>query len=1123
MSYNGTRRDRPSERGDSRNRSYSPIERRYKGENRFTKKNSEDRLREEREDQARRYTDNQRRPSGSFSKDQDWERNSRSLATHAKNYDQNADSRRESRDDAVRPQKDAILPRLDKSDSSSRHGTGTMNSSNTPQADFVTLLEEFGNSVARKVALQFRTDSAEATLQRRISEIEDFRPYQNDYSSSVTNAQMLSKAKAVKDLEMLNKKLQAPDANLKKTIKALAEAFSDHQRPSARDFNDLRQNFKDLESQSEGQFSTLQKTWQNDLDTLKTHIHDISSQIRSNAESIILLGNDMSKLKAESTQLNANGIASQLATGEKIDDLATQVEALAKKMDEIPTNSNLESQKTSADLRSLQMVCGERHGQFDQLRQYVMGDGSGQQSIREMLSDLNDRSTSDEALLRSLRDDSESIRGKYEVLYEKFATQVILSPAEATFSRVAPDVVNTLQHRVAKLEKQLDDTLKSTQAIELVTKSHRQAIEAAKAAQEQGDNLFGDMLDGLTKRCETNEVSVQHLRAAHGGENDAIKSRMHALEATTESIKTYMRDFKINHTPTVAINTRPAPVADVSGYTAMASKLHSLDQQLEAKMMTLKQTLMSDFRDETDSLQMGVRSLDARFNNLSTEYLAKHILGHMQGFYPHVAKLEATLDSLATNANLVQGHARLLEERVQALEGSPIIKGLEDRIRTFESDLASSKTDAHVVREALNLYIPKLEHHNSQIEGLTTQVTQMHGTAAQVQPLLDHVEILENRLGRTNNMFEIRLLTTEENVKTLVERVTNFESNSATSENCANSSTVPVTDELTRTKERVDMMEANYKTAKNIFIVAEAHTTMLEALDGRLKAIEAVAASVTADMDRAVTAYVETMSSKQPVETRKVDTKQPNADSVADTTRADELASLGGHLLVLENVNNATTTAISSDIQSFQDRVKSLEARFDIFKKDVIGNAQSELKLLGDRVGSFAEHTQALNEQVAILRKDVNTLETERNTSREADGVSKEAVLAELHALEKSVSDLTSAAENRAQVLQELGTKFEEHEKDFGEHQVDVAERIGYMLADLDTFQSQIKDLDSSIDNVRKATTVKASQLIRSASATSTNVKSPSKRKDSSNSSIFGGPLPKRRRLPETEAHEDSE
>ncbi len=113
----------------------------------------------------------------------------------------------------------------------------------------------------------------------------------------------------------------------------------------------------------------------------------------------------------------------------------------------------------------------------------------------------------------------------------------------------------------------------------------------------------------------------------------------------------------------------------------LKSDVSDLTRKLDKTNQVMQETI-KDVKTKWETLQFSIVNLDHQFNNLTTENLAEHIIGHLDRLYPQSRQI-------VENITVLDRRAQAVERRLDELD-----KMEERQEQVRDSDKRSEKSDA---------------------------------------------------------------------------------------------------------------------------------------------------------------------------------------------------------------------------------------------------------------------------------------------------------------------------------------------------------------------------------------------------------------------------------------------
>jgi hypothetical protein len=585
--------------------------------------------------------------------------------------------------------------------SGTRSGSRTPNTPNTPvfappkqKTELHSVLLEFSNRTLQLSSLDLKREAAAKELKRQILAFDHSRRFHEKFPS-LSEQQANNKARAQKDLDDLDRKYKEEDSARNRIIEAIASRVMSSSTSALESeyFRKLEKELLEVKSQfsSHGQIQKDFEDVRNQIRNLKQRPNDLISltnrvdRIQSRLDGFPNLRLDVDKMREESRRVTA-----------MLDDQIIAFTKLKNTVDGADDTGGLlqfvaEAEQTSRDLAS---ALNQAHTDMDDLEKKV-------DSIQKELDKFK----------------SEDVAGVFMGGSASAKGAVLLDQS----------AMEKLQQEVSDLHAKMD--------------SSRADVADLIADQPKRDDAILEEIEKVTKMSEENSAK---LESGLGELRRNCSEGTMRLESSILRIDSSISDMKVKATvapPTAPIVATTQPVVGVGRieYDRDLTKHKERIDELQRKSDTLEEKVEAN----ASSLQ----HLDSRYNNITTEHVAKSMVGQLHVLYPQVGNVQHEVEQLRNMQKTLQDQIQQLTDKVDK-----------------QSELQNnSKTDPGNDSEALRSDMEKLHkiqvEHSSKLEMLEELIlsTRME-TATELGKHSAQIDSLYTRTGadppEDSNEFE---------------------------------------------------------------------------------------------------------------------------------------------------------------------------------------------------------------------------------------------------------------------------------------------------------------------------------------------------------------------------------
>jgi chromosome segregation ATPase len=609
------------------------------------------------------------------------------------------------------------------------------------------LFTRFMAEVSEQTALQLRRDSAKKILEQKTAAYEKALIMHKEFPSAEESTKA-SKDRAQKEFEKLEKELMRKRGESAKLSEDISEIVYPDEEPSDSD-RDVTTKIKDLEDKL-AQYqadSEILKIKQLQLDqlcsTLMTDndkrllVESIGSGFNSVKQDASAFAAKLSSLEAEMAQLKESQTPSDLRSSfegltlringleqqkpsEDNEELKSRIDTLSSKIDELQqtrhTGVELQPPNLDEDITSLRGTMGSLSSRVDALETIKLELSKAVETINSTLA-LQEAAVND-------RSEMQSVHSSIKALS--------LSEGE-------------IRTGFAKLQNQMRALGKDLRSVKMVERGRHPSDASVRETNGLSNDLRIAIHDEIRAQQEAVDVVLDQKFGDLEGQLQNLRGHLKPLEAQLGEVDGSLSSFRNQHA-----GQRDQIAIDLAG---MRGDINSTREEINA----MKQN-------DIPSLQLAYNSLDYRMNNLSTEHLARQILGqldaHIRGSEKNIATLELRLQEVERRAANGEGYnisKRDVEESLRNIR-KELIDGVDERLDEVKNifldlnkDLA--KEQMHL-RTEVDTNHTKWQNVKDDLEASKTNITEAMGSLrSEVDALSSKTQTIEADLNASKNDF----------------------------------------------------------------------------------------------------------------------------------------------------------------------------------------------------------------------------------------------------------------------------------------------------------------------------------------------------------------------------------
>jgi hypothetical protein len=208
-----------------------------------------------------------------------------------------------------------------------------------------------------------------------------------------------------------------------------------------------------------------------------------------------------------------------------------------------------------------------------------------------------------------------------------------------------------------------DDASSASQQIHALKISMNAIIAEIRESQDASDIAHGAVIQGLSENVLKMEARVAELmngaetlqaqQRATSDEQRQVLRRVGSLESDFVHMKPVRAVAPLNGSENVASSASPTGSLQ-NGFHAPGIDWGPALNALSSEVADINRRLAETKQFEA-GINMGIRNLDTRMNNIYTDHLCKQIIGQLQTVYPNLVRVESQLADLKARMGVVEG------------------------------------------------------------------------------------------------------------------------------------------------------------------------------------------------------------------------------------------------------------------------------------------------------------------------------------------------------------------------------------------------------------------------------------------------------------------------------------
>lgn len=539
---------------------------------------------------------------------------------------------------------------------SSRRSSGHGTPLDKPDKPIVTFAQELAkmmsNELNRSMA-QKQVDAARKESEKASRVCEEFKKFVTSFPASYERASQDSKDKKAR-LEKLTKELKEIESTITTTdiashIKSLLRAEA---RTSSVSVEERLNRVEMQNEQLKEQIQILKQESSIREDEVKTWHEASKAAIAEATLSQNLLTVLQAKYEAQESQIASLNIDAMHRTTEKLkDDLAQVVsvnDVLSAKQKQIEG-----SQETLSSLPSKIQRC--------------------QLAIQD-ISPIVEQSTKD---YRSIETDVGELKVALGLLAENFKS---INEDVAIYDiriKGIESITHNLEEAVQRIESRACNPMSSAAERAMpstITLQQQQASQPPSSVlnQELRESLgvsqpMFDMLNLIHRQIDLLRRILPETIAE--SQNEALTQLKIQIEARQDEFEEKLKDLGMKHerhaeSTSGLLDATSQPAASSETAHSIQALAIVIEKDLRANIHGLQSSVVN-LESKSNNHDIGLRTLDARMNNIYTDHLAHQIIGTLADAYPNLPRVDALVHQLSESQTKLESDAQILNEHIK--------------------------------------------------------------------------------------------------------------------------------------------------------------------------------------------------------------------------------------------------------------------------------------------------------------------------------------------------------------------------------------------------------------------------------------------------------------------------
>ena len=554
---------------------------------------------------------------------------------------------------------------------------GEKQDENAPLKNLIQRLSDFSQTVTTIASVTVQRDLAKNKMEKRIGEYERWRPHHESYTSLAEEHEK-EMAKAKQATASMDERFKNHEEVREKAIQMMATTML-----AAGNGTVVAKPSED--EQIAKHLVTEVKDLKAELDSVKTLLSNVKTSGDENLSRN--LERDIENTKVDLNELRSAVTNFKVDVGQLRESQTIQAR-LDLRVNDLEKQSVSKNNLTAAKLK-FQSLIERLDGETINLKERLDSFSGLKPELsraKARIKDLSDNITIQKESVHELRNELVGEGPTNPGLLE------IIGNQESNLTEIGKALTKNTdelqQHdaRITNLESlaastQTQNTLRN-QSVEAASRIDKinDAITDIKHEQVMKDELVSDEMEKLSSSIKALQEQAELLRL-HFEELMVTDTRDHSQDQEQQS-------QQFNDVPRTQQPMTPSEIIAIRAQTDAAVK-EVVDTTLSDQRATLE-----EYQKRLATCETFTLALQQRFDNMSTESLARNMVNQMQAMYPHAANAQTEIESIKGNhAAMAQEISRLSAEMPATRErasqiGSGSIDSQQGEILVLKSILA---------------------------------------------------------------------------------------------------------------------------------------------------------------------------------------------------------------------------------------------------------------------------------------------------------------------------------------------------------------------------------------------------------------------------------------------------
>lgn len=561
----------------------------------------------------------------------------------------------------------------------------------------LAVLGDFTDHVSSMASIHVQRDNVKKHLAMQEAEFIKWRK-QHIIFPPLAEQQETNRAKAQKEFDDLDKKLKQHVKSRDQLAKAIAMSVISNQSEGGGESAGVHFLEKELE------------TTRSDIQMLRAEMNQASLDLGL----VYAVQRDAKKSQKRIADMDSK-LGMLLATSAKppaeekqFIKLQEKLSMLQDRVDDIP-NLKLDLSKSKQEVRDLNSLVNVQVDGLQELKDTVSGQVGSLQGLENTVTELKSTFVALKGTVVGEPDDKgliDVIATVEEDLGKHRAAMTTMNEELNVFQ----DELHNFGGRIATVERGTSRRQTSQLATTMTTYDDsevRSGLEAMKAEMTEFQTELASVRREQEDKDELVAADIDAINNSASELREIVQTNRTEVEAAISRINASISTLQAQATTPVTVSIPPTPVSLANG----SGKLDDAAIQKIQGILKQHRVIYERQLDSISSLDRAIQHLDERFNNLTTDQLARNMVHQMSQMYPYAANVQAEFELFKKRDEQLRLNSNVLFTRLAQLDTivtntlssiSPEqLSTLQKRLDTLSEEIKSVRTHANTEHEAI--------------------------------------------------------------------------------------------------------------------------------------------------------------------------------------------------------------------------------------------------------------------------------------------------------------------------------------------------------------------------------------------------------------------------------------